>query len=946
MSLPLVLAGPILRRVEPNLVSVWFALSRAASVTLTLWQGRTKFSAVDHLIRSDPATGTLRFGERLHIVQALLRIPKESEKTLKPGVVYSYDVEITETEGGAKHTLASLGLLKTAPTRNGGDAAVPEKPHLALGYDADFLPSFALPPATLEDLRIVYGSCRRPVNEHDDAMALIDDLMRDGDTFADALKRPHQLVLGGDQIYADDLWPLQLHLVNRLANQLIGVADDPGKQHGEHGKPIEHVEVDQVEQLLSGADEDPVTHPDRYKPIPGAAQLPVGLAEFPAGRRRPMILRSAQMTTSDGDSHLISFGEFAALYLMVWCNACWPLADEWPKLEGMIAEFDNPPLRPDVGLFDEPREDLTALDPIGLDKRRLRHARGVERMTDFVKGLPKVRRLLANVPTYMIFDDHDVTDDWNLNPTWYDRVYSTALGRAIVRNALTAYAVFQDWGNDPLRYENERDEPGEKRDRKLLLDTIAQMFPKGATAGPSSSVVDTLDALLGLNQRPAPRDDGGYDAVAPRIKWHFSVGGPRHLLIALDNRTRRSFLSRTGPPGNVPINVQAEQIPPSLGDGRELLVVVGPLQVLGPALLDELIAPASYRVFDAATYSKINDLSDEKIAKTLGMTVETLNDMPDEEREEQIKKYLELIKKHRVGTRGMSGTHPDAIEAWAFDPLVLEALLARLAAHRRVVLLSGDVHYSAGNAMSYWTKGRADPARLVQFTGSGFKNVMPWYIGAVDRVLSIAQRFVRSEVGAERMGWNESDEAAFVLPAGSDLGDTSPALRKKLAHSPMLVPTFGFPAGTTVAPDKLPDWSWRLVPLIDQRPDGERPKAGRPRPLAPNDEHIESVLTTGANSGAELAAYQSVAQRHQDQFDRMRHSRQILFRSNFGLVRFERDAAGAPLAVQELYSALRDPDEPVELDPPPLPFVVQRASLAPITGELPPELSPFRPPAW
>ncbi|MGH8773396.1 MAG: hypothetical protein ACREV2_19805, partial [Burkholderiales bacterium] len=201
MSLPLVLAGPILRRVEPNLVSVWFALSRAASVTLTLWQGRTKFSAVDHLIRSDPATGTLRFGERLHIVQALLRIPKESEKTLKPGVVYSYDVEITETEGGAKHTLASLGLLKTAPTRNGGDAAVPEKPHLALGYDADFLPSFALPPATLEDLRIVYGSCRRPVNEHDDAMALIDDLMRDGDTFADALKRPHQLVLGGDQIY-------------------------------------------------------------------------------------------------------------------------------------------------------------------------------------------------------------------------------------------------------------------------------------------------------------------------------------------------------------------------------------------------------------------------------------------------------------------------------------------------------------------------------------------------------------------------------------------------------------------------------------------------------------------------------------------------------------------------------------------------------------------------
>jgi phosphodiesterase/alkaline phosphatase D-like protein len=28
--------------------------------------------------------------------------------------------------------------------------------------------------------------------------------------------------------------------------------------------------------------------------------------------------------------------------------------------------------------------------------------------------LPKVRRVLANIPTYMIFDDHDITDDWNI----------------------------------------------------------------------------------------------------------------------------------------------------------------------------------------------------------------------------------------------------------------------------------------------------------------------------------------------------------------------------------------------------------------------------------------------------------------------------------------------------------------------------------------------------
>ena len=43
-----------------------------------------------------------------HVV-ALARIPKESEKTLKPGVVYSYDLAIAV--GGTTHTLASLGLL-------------------------------------------------------------------------------------------------------------------------------------------------------------------------------------------------------------------------------------------------------------------------------------------------------------------------------------------------------------------------------------------------------------------------------------------------------------------------------------------------------------------------------------------------------------------------------------------------------------------------------------------------------------------------------------------------------------------------------------------------------------------------------------------------------------------------------------------------------------------
>jgi phosphodiesterase/alkaline phosphatase D-like protein len=67
--------------------------------------------------------------------------------------------------------------------------------------------------------------------------------------------------------------------------------------------------------------------------------------------------------------------------------------------------------------------------------------------------LPKVRRALANVPVYMMLDDHEVTDDWNLNPMWKDRVYTNPLGKTVLRNGILAYGLFQGWGNDPEYFE-------------------------------------------------------------------------------------------------------------------------------------------------------------------------------------------------------------------------------------------------------------------------------------------------------------------------------------------------------------------------------------------------------------------------------------------------------------------------------------------------------------
>ena len=52
----------------------------------------------------------------------------------------------------------------------------------------------------------------------------------------------------------------------------------------------------------------------------------------------------------------------------------------------------------------------------------------------------------------MIFDDHEVTDDWYLSQSWRSRVLTAPFGRAIVRNGYAAYAVCQAWGNDPAAF--------------------------------------------------------------------------------------------------------------------------------------------------------------------------------------------------------------------------------------------------------------------------------------------------------------------------------------------------------------------------------------------------------------------------------------------------------------------------------------------------------------
>ena len=167
-DLPLLLAGPIVRRVEPTLASVWVAFREPAIVTLKIWDGRVSTGSGNVLNTGDP-TPTIRIGDELHVALPIIKILPQSPRVLVPGKIYSYDLEIKV--GSTIHTLKSLGLLSTG-TFEGRRVE-------ALGFEENALPGFALPPAEITDLRVIFGSCRKVDHESLDAMVWIDDLMRE-----------------------------------------------------------------------------------------------------------------------------------------------------------------------------------------------------------------------------------------------------------------------------------------------------------------------------------------------------------------------------------------------------------------------------------------------------------------------------------------------------------------------------------------------------------------------------------------------------------------------------------------------------------------------------------------------------------------------------------------------------------------------------------------------
>lgn len=350
--------------------------------------------------------------------------------------------------------------------------------------------------------RVLHGSCRKPHHSSDDALCRVDrEIQLCGNA---PEQRPTLLLMTGDQVYLDDVAGPMLNAIHLLSDQL-GLFDEV----------ISEATVDSGNALAKHED----TYYRRSRLLPLTQVNENVVKRFFGGARKPIF------TTANAENHLVTLAEILAMYMLVWSPVPWTLID---SKEPALAE--------------------TMLKRYRKESNRIRK---------FVDALASTSRALCHVPCYMIFDDHDVTDDWNLSLSWENTVYENAFSRRIVGNALIGYLLCQAWGN------------GSDKPAELILDCDS-LF---RDADDNRHTIQTQPHNELINRLLAFRH------------WHYTLNTTPPIVV-LDTRTHRWHRrdKPTKPSGLMDWESLTDFQQNILG--RPAVIVVSPAPVFGVKLIE------------------------------------------------------------------------------------------------------------------------------------------------------------------------------------------------------------------------------------------------------------------------------------------------------------------------------------------------------------------------
>jgi hypothetical protein len=153
---------------------------------------------------------------------------------------------------------------------------------------------------------------------------------------------------------------------------------------------------------------------------------------------------------------------------------------------------------------------------------------------------PDIRWLLSTVPSAMIFDDHDVHDDWNISWSWVEEMRAKPWWDARITGAFMAYWIYQHIGNlspPELAEETMLELVKHDDDAGPRLRDAARTWDRESAASRWAYHRDFGDSrLLVVDSRAARVLADGRREMVDEEEWDWivdhSVGAFDHLVIA------------------------------------------------------------------------------------------------------------------------------------------------------------------------------------------------------------------------------------------------------------------------------------------------------------------------------------------------------------------------------------------------------------------------------
>ena len=347
-----------------------------------------------------------------------------------------------------------------------------------------------------------HGSCRKPHHNSPDALVTLDQEIHNSYQENNP-QHPALLMMSGDQVYVDDVAVPFLQAIEQTI-QLLGLYQEQLPKESD-------LTIEDIQQ-------SPFNYYQRAKLLPSIRPKKRLWHSLFSLKNQPIF------TSNSADQHLITLAEMLAMYLLTWSKQLWPCLTITDK--HIPLEFINK--------YQQEQQAITA----------------------FSQQLDKVERLLAHIPTYMIFDDHDVTDDWNLTRGWEEAAYHHPFSKRIIGNALIGYFLAQGWGNEP--------------------DNFNQAFHQ--------HVQQCFDELKS-NNTTATAHNKLIEVVLNWEQWHYQINTEPYVVV-LDTRTHRW---RSESNSNKPSGLMGWETLTELQQtiiGKQSVILVSPAPIFGVKFIE------------------------------------------------------------------------------------------------------------------------------------------------------------------------------------------------------------------------------------------------------------------------------------------------------------------------------------------------------------------------